>query len=202
MHGFSSDYISSAFPAENPAAAHPRHPVPVPIPGREKVIQNAPFHPRPPGGHGPRRSPQMGTEVPAASRVSPHPHPQTFSENLKDSFVPQASLACSLGCFHYPSVGETPAAICPPKSTVDSCRGRLEGWHSASEKSHSFLASPCISPQSERARSRKGKEVEGKRNWNFFLIILSTTNCDGHILFPCLFPNKEILSQPSTTAVD
>lgn len=35
----------------------------------------------------------MGAEVPVASHVSPHPHPQTVSKNLKDSFVPQASLA-------------------------------------------------------------------------------------------------------------
>lgn len=53
----------------------------------------------------------MGAEVPVASHVSPHPHPQTVSKNLKDSFVPLASLArvlpLSLGrenpCCHMPA---------------------------------------------------------------------------------------------------
>lgn len=94
-----------------------------------------------PGGHGFRWSPQMGAEVLALIRVSPHPHPQTFLESLKNSFVPRL---LSLGCFHYFSIQETLTAICRRKSmgvTVDSCRGQPEGWHFPSAKSCSFLAS-------------------------------------------------------------
>lgn len=65
----------------------------------------------------------MGAEVPAESRVSSRPHPQTFIENLKDSLFPRL---LSLGRFHYPSVGKTPAAICLPKSTVVE-DGRKDG---------------------------------------------------------------------------